>query len=309
MQTVSDKKQKRNQEFQKNLRLQISDEKYSKPNYEIMNREEIDVNVPFGKKIIPSEYDPAGGEYLMETFTIWAVVSGASQGGTSSQQFINISSWKLKGESKARREKLIVFRSVKPTHNYFNEIPKFEIIEAEVFLNTEMKRAVMKSGKILLNPPKEMIDEKRYVEAQKFIKIEGVGSFEFDHEMQFYSRNINWLDKEITLIIDVEEQNEITDELNTLRRLLGNKEKYSQTVWEYAIEKILGLKNESWLNPEEKPMTKEEFMEKVELESIRIYREDGFEFGFNEREDIFNGGYFLISGTTKKGGNGYDIGF
>ena len=56
-------------------------------------------------------------------------------------------------------------------------------------------------------------------------------------------------------------------------------------------------------------MSKSEFTKRATMESIRIYRNDGFEFGFVEEEDIFNGGYFIINGTTEKGCDSYDIGF
>jgi len=56
-------------------------------------------------------------------------------------------------------------------------------------------------------------------------------------------------------------------------------------------------------------MTREVFINRAKLESIRIYRNDGFEFGFTEEKDIFNGGYFTINGTTRDGSHSYDIGF
>ena len=84
---------------------------------------------------------------------------------------------------------------------------------------------------------------------------------------------------------------------------------YHQNVIDYGVVNILALKNESWLAPNENPMSKEQFVKNAGLETIRIFREDGFEFGFVEEEDIFNGGYFLINGTTKNGADSYDIGF
>ena len=56
-------------------------------------------------------------------------------------------------------------------------------------------------------------------------------------------------------------------------------------------------------------MTEEEFVKRSLHETIRIYRQDGFEFSFSEEEEIFSGGYFMINGTTKNGADSYDIGF
>ena len=77
----------------------------------------------------------------------------------------------------------------------------------------------------------------------------------------------------------------------------------------YATKHILAVKNESWLEPDESPMTEEEFVKRSLLETIRIYRQDGFEFSFSEEEEIFSGGSFMINGTTKNGADSYDIGF
>lgn len=279
-----------------------------------MNSQDIVVYNPFDHDIIPSEIDPFGGEYQGQTIKIWAVVSGASQGGWSghklyTQQSIDVKSWKSLGDTQFHRSDLIVFRSVEKSHDFFKDIPKFSIIELEVFINTKMNRAVMVGGKIIDKPTQEMIDEQMYVQTPKKINLEGFEGFEFNHEMQNFSRKISWLDKEIIFSIDVADQSQITDELKTFNKLISNQEKYHQNVIEYGVNNILTLKNESWLAPNEEPMTKATFIRNASLESIRIYREDGFEFGFNEERDIFNGGYFIINGTTEKGADSYDIGF
>lgn len=279
-----------------------------------MNSQDIVVYNPFDHDIIPSEFDSFGGEYQGQTIKIWAVVSRASQGGWSghklyTQQSIDVKSWKSLGDIQINRSDLIVFRSVEKSHDFFKDIPKFSIIEIEVFINTKMNRAVMVGGKIIDEPTQEMINEQMYVQTPKKLNLEGFEGFEFNHEMQNFSKKISWLNKEIIVSIDVADQSQITDELETFNKLISNQEKYHQNVIDYGVNYILVLKNESWLAPNERPMTKATFLRNASLESIRIYREDGFEFGFNEERDIFNGGYFIINGTTEKGADSYDIGF
>jgi hypothetical protein len=280
----------------------------------IMNSQDIVVFNPFEHDIIPTEFDSFGGDYENKAIKIWAVVSGASQGGWSghklyTQQSIDVKSWKPGGDTKVHRSDLVVFRSVEKSHNFFKDIPKFAIVELDVFINDKMNRAVMVGGRIITKPTKEMIEEQIYVQTPKTLNVEGFEGFEFNHEMQNFSKKIIWLNKEIIVSIDVKDQSEITDELETLNKLLNNQEKYNQIVIDYGVANILALKNESWLGPNERPMTKTTFIRNASLESIRIYKEDGFEFGFDEERDIFNGGYFIINGTTEKGADSYDVGF
>jgi len=279
-----------------------------------MNSQDIVVFNPFDHEIIPTEFDSFGGDYSNETIKVWAVVSGASQGGWSghklyTQQSIDVKSWKSEGETKVNRTDLIVFRSVEKSHNFFKDIPKFAIVELDIYLNAKMNRAVMAKGRIILDPTEEMINEQIWVQTPKALNIVGFEGFEFNHEMQNFTKRVIWLDKEIIISIDVEDQSKITDELETLNKLLNNQEKFHQIVIDYGVANILALKNESWLGPNERPMTRATFIRNASLESIRIYREDGFEFGFDEERDIFNGGYFIINGTTEKGADSYDVGF
>ena len=280
-----------------------------------MNSQEIAVYNPFDHDIVPSEFDPFGGEYQRQTIKNLGcspreqVKVGGSGHKLYTQQSIDVKSWKSLDDNQIHRSDLIVFRSVDKSHDFFKDIPKFSIIEIEAFINNKMNRAVMVGGKIIDDPTQEMINEQMYVQTPKKLNIEGFEGFEFNHEMQNFSKKISWLNKEILVSIDVANQSQITDELETFNKLISNQEKYHQNVIDYGVNNILALKNESWLAPNERPMTKETFIRNASLESIRIYREDGFEFGFNEERDIFNGGYFIINGTTEKGADSYDIGF
>lgn len=279
-----------------------------------MNSQNIPVFNPFKHDLIPSEFDSFGGEYQDQKTKIWCVVSGTSQGGWSghklyTQQIIDVKSWKLKEDANPRRSDLIIFRCVEKSYDLFSDIPKFAIVELDIFINKKMNRAVMVSGKIILNPTPEMMDEQVYVKIKKSITIDGFEGFVFNHESQNFLKKVKWMNKEITILIDIDNESKLTDELQTLNELFDNQKKYNQIVIDFGINHILALKNESWLSPEEKPMTKAQFIENSSLESIRIYRDGGFEFGFDETKNIFNGGYFVINGTTEKGAISYDIGF
>ena len=280
-----------------------------------MTSQKINVFNPFEHDINPSEFDFAKeSEYDSEIVKIWAIVSGASQGGWSghklfNQQTIDLKSWKLSNKSTVNRSDLLVLRNVEKSHDFFNDIPKFSCIEIEVYLNSRMDRAVMLSGRVIQNLSDEMLKEITYVKSVKPLSIDDLRDFKFNHDMQFFENKIKWLDKEITISIDVDDESKITDEIETLKILLSNQQKYLDDVLTYATKHILAVKNESWLEPDESPMTEEEFVKRSLLETIRIYRQDGFEFSFSEEEEIFSGGYFMINGTTKNGADSYDIGF
>ncbi|MDF1698101.1 MAG: DUF2262 domain-containing protein [Saprospiraceae bacterium] len=143
----------------------------------------------------------------------------------------------------------------------------------------------------------------------KGIKIEGVGHFDFDEEMQNFKTVINWIDNSIEIILDVASEAEITDHKTTLLVLLSSPSKFHKKVMDFGINTILKLKNDFYLEQEEQPMNEETFRNNSKLESIRIFRKGGFEFGFNKVLDIFNGGYYLINGTIENGPEDYDIGF
>ena len=55
------------------------------------------------------------------------------------------------------------------------------------------------------------------------------------------------------------------------REVIANSAGYADGAREYAVAKLLSLKNEHWLDEDEEPVTPEQFKQRMSLESVVFY--------------------------------------
>ena len=77
-------------------------------------------------------------------------------------------------------------------------------------------------------------------------------------------------------------------------------------VRECAATKLLKVKNSSWLDDGEKPMTKDKFIAKLKLDVICFYGDSTFNFLFDDA-DLFWGHSVVVRGTLDNGPEDADI--
>lgn len=275
---------------------------------QIMNGQSIDIYYPFGD-LSPNEVDGFGGEYANEIMIITGIVSGENQAGHAGSKgytthIIGLQKWKLNGVLQS--EKLVVFRPIESNRDFFHEIPKYSIVKLKVFLNEEKNRSVLISGEFILNPESDFIEMKEELQKPVFLKIDNFNHFQLNKDINVFEGNIEWNNEQIRFVIQVEKEAEITDEIKTIKTLLASQTEWKKRVDDYAVKELLPLKNESWLEENEKPWSKERFLKTYKLESIWISKDGQFQF-WHEDGDIFWGHSILIEGTIKQGPNYADI--
>lgn len=132
---------------------------------------------------------------------------------------------------------------------------------------------------------------------------EGLGTFTLDRRVDWFETSIDWLGSPISLTFDKDE-----DRAETLRRakdLLAAAPDWDRRVREYAAADLLDCAND-WAEGEEEPITRESFMERMELESIEIRADGSFEFWFADG-DMFYGHSIHVSGDLEHGPDRADM--
>jgi hypothetical protein len=133
-----------------------------------------------------------------------------------------------------------------------------------------------------------------------------VGKLTLNRSVDDFEGNIAWVGKQIGLKISVYGGVDPLDSLRTAKVLLANMETWAARVNDYAVAKLLELKNDSWLDEGERHITREEFIRRMHLESITVYPEGKFEFWHNDG-DLFWGHSILVSGSLSEGLTDADI--
>ena len=130
---------------------------------------------------------------------------------------------------------------------------------------------------------------------------EGLGSFTLNRQVGWFETEIDWLGAEISLTIDMDEDR--AGCVANAKRLLSAAEDWDKRVRDFAAEELVGLANDWAENTEdEEPeeITKERFMERMELESIEVRADGSFEFWFADGE-LFYGHSIRVSGSLERG--------
>lgn len=173
----------------------------------------------------------------------------------------------------------------------------------------KFKGRVSEDGKrlLLLDLPEPGFDPdlKAILEEQKkpvTFWEEGLGTFTLNRQVDWFETELDWLGTEISLTIDMEEDRE--EALRNAKTLLASAADWDKRVRAYAADELVSLAND-WSQDmdedgETPTITREQFMERMELESIEIGGDGSFTFWFGDG-DLFYGHSIRVSGDLENG--------
>ena len=155
---------------------------------------------------------------------------------------------------------------------------------------------------LLLDLPEPGFDPdlKAILEEQKkpvTIEEEGLGVFTLNRQVNWFEAGVDWLGTEISLVFDREEDR--AGCAANARALLASAADWDRRVREYAAGELLDSAND-WAEDGEEPITREQFMERLEPESVEIRADGSFEFWFADGE-MFYGHSIHVTGNLEKG--------
>ena len=129
-------------------------------------------------------------------------------------------------------------------------------------------------------------------------KSKTLGNFELDRRLDWYEGKTDWNGELIDIYLTGELEKIGNAEKNAIS-ILQNHKDWDDYVKEKICEELLTLKNESWLEENEKPLTVNEFISKIYIESITINNTDEFQMCFNDG-DIFWGHAITVETDLKR---------
>lgn len=166
----------------------------------------------------------------------------------------------------------------------------------------KFKGRVSEDGKrlLLLDLPEPGFDPdlKAILEEQKkpvTFWEEGLGTFALNRQVDWFETEVDWLGGQISLVFDAEEDR--AEVLQRAKTLLAGAADWDQRIRAYAADDLLVSAND-WAEDEE--ITREQFIQRMELESIEIRADGSFEFWFADG-DMFYGHSIHVSGDMENG--------
>lgn len=125
-----------------------------------------------------------------------------------------------------------------------------------------------------------------------------LGRLEYDPEDESFQGRADWCGRDVEIRLACTDEDDRATALETARRLFDEQEFWHRRVGEYAVERLLPLKNESWLEEGESELDASGFLSRMTLESISVYQSGDFEFWFHDG-DLFWGHAIQIGGLLE----------
>jgi len=143
-------------------------------------------------------------------------------------------------------------------------------------------------------------------ELQKPVTLDDplLGTFTLDRRVDWFTGDVVWAGESISL--NLSGAADAQDALRTAHALWQNQNEWNRRVRNFAVQELLPLKNDTWLDEDEAELTPDEFEDRMTLESITVNADGSFDFWHNDG-DLFWGHSIQISGSLSEGPTHADI--
>lgn len=139
--------------------------------------------------------------------------------------------------------------------------------------------------------------------------VSGLGTFVLNRTVNWYQADVEWLGQPIQLTFDPDTEEAMKASQDTALALMSDQAGWDERIRAYAADKLLPLPSSliqdeaqdeqtEELEPEE--VSPEEFMARIELESIQTYPDSRFAFWFCD-SDLSTERSFQVSGSLSEG--------
>ena len=248
--------------------------------------------------VLPSKHPEAAAlaaQFGSEEFDILAVTGANRFGGDKEPDAeywtatLPLTAWR-EGEGPIHREDTCLVALADDTLLEYlrRRAPQDSIIQARV------RQGLQDDRFLLVGLPTPMMDRELKAILDEQVKevshwAEGLGTFVLNRSVNWFQADVDWLDQGIQLIYDNGSEEEQKAAQATARSMLADAQSWDGKVRSFAADALLTQVNdwaregaEEGEEPEE--LTREEFMARMEPESLQVWGDGRFEFWFHDRD-------------------------
>lgn len=131
------------------------------------------------------------------------------------------------------------------------------------------------------------------------------GTCTLNRDVDWFTANVVWDGQEIILNLDNSEE-DVEEAVNVAHTLWQDQGGWSRRIRAFAVQELLPMKNEGWLDDGEDELTPDEFLARMTLESLHVHADGSFDF-WHDDGDLFWGHAIEISGNLEDGPTRADI--
>ena len=132
------------------------------------------------------------------------------------------------------------------------------------------------------------------------------GTFTLDRRVNWFAANTVWKSDPVSLNLLATEPADLQNALKTAHSLWAAQDSWNHRVRAYAVQSLLSVKNDFWLDETETRLTADQFNNRMTLESITVSPNGSFDFWHNDG-DLFRGHSIEVRGNLTDGPTDADI--
>jgi hypothetical protein len=255
--------------------------------------------------------DRAGVAYADACVVIQGIVSPSGQGGWFPDKSgymvhcFEFAAWRRLGGPIIKHD-LTILRPIRRDADWRTAFPEYTVHRISVLLATDERRAAFEKSLPFEGTDGELIAFGNELRKPVVVSTAVLGDLVLDRGIGWFEGEANWNEKLITIHVHTDDSRSIDNALKTAELLWSNQSHWKRAVDDFAVKKLLPLKNGNWLEDGETPLTPSQFVRRMSLESITISRDGGFQF-WHDDGDLFWGHSIEIRGNPKDGLTDADI--
>jgi hypothetical protein len=251
-----------------------------------------------------AEVDRADCEYNNKCVEIQGVVSPSGQGGwPRTREYkvhcFSLAAWRRIAQPIVNRT-LTILQPVAVDSEDYSAFPACSIHRIRILLSKDETRGIFASELSLDGTDAELIAISQELQRPVVMATSRFGELNLDREIERFEGEVEWNGGLVGISFDTDDKNRIELLIKTADVLWDSQSEWKQKVTDFAIEKLLPLKNDYWLDEDEEPLTADQFKSLMELDSISISADGKFDFWHNDGA-IFCGHAIQISGSLSDG--------
>lgn len=256
-----------------------------------------------------TKVDAAKCKYQDGVIEIEGVVSLKRQGGWNRGPYhvhcFELAAWRIPGEE-VRRNKLTVLRPIKNHQSWGDDFPAGGISRFKILLSDDDSRAIYAGESSEAPTQNDLNAIAKELTQPLVINSERYGKIEFDRSVGWFEGSADWNGQEITVTFNIDSEERLDSAIAVADQLFNDQQSWKRKVDQFAVDELLELKNESWLQDDEETVTPDAFIAKMQLTSVTITPEGNLTF-WHDDGDLFWGHSIQVWGSLQDGPTDADI--
>ncbi len=114
-----------------------------------------------------------------------------------------------------------------------------------------------------------------------------LGLLKYNDTCDWYEGKLFFQDRSIEFSVSTDDETNVESILEQIDGFVDRLEYYSETAKDYAVEQLLELKNDTWLDEDEKTLTPMQFKVRMLIKSIGISPDSSTCFYYDDGELFF----------------------